>query len=118
MRILFLLISSFLFFTATVKSEVNVLTDGKTSYMVDEHNVVDNVGIDILHVIPTAQLVHIGYRANSDAPHRPFFVGRYIDRLNHLEVPSAIIINKFFIHPYQYFIPIGLRLIFPKHYFW
>lgn len=118
MRILFLLISSFLFFTSPVKSEVKILNAGSTSKWVDEQKLVDNVGIYDLHVIPTAQLARLGHRANSDAPHRPFFVGRYVDRLTHLEVPSSIIINKIFIRPYQYFIPIGLRLIFPKHYFW
>jgi len=118
MRIFLLLIASCLFFTAPASSGTVLPHDAKHDQFSAAQQVINHLQSDELNVVPTAHIMHVGQNLKNDAPQRPYAFGKYIHVSFDDDSNDPFIDRVLFVRPYHFPIPIGLKLLFPKHYFW
>ncbi len=117
MKILLLLISSCIFFIGPVKSGCVVEHVNIGINIHQDRNAVNDLAADHLYIIPTAHILYTAVQADNNTLQRQLSTGKYFTFSIAVSF-LPIVINKNFTERSSYYKKIGLKLIFPKHYFW
>jgi hypothetical protein len=118
MRLLlqFILLSSFFF--APFKSKAGGVTNAEATQLKD----CKTAKTAIIHYLVsddhTAVISNTGQRNISNTRYRPFSYAHFYSTDCFIKKTTPLPGTKYFVIPHLYCQSIGLKLIFPKHYFW
>ena len=63
-------------------------------------------------------IINSNHCNSSSTQSRPYSFGNFISSVDFQTQAQFFYEEKLFVHPYQYCKRIGLKLVFPEHYFW
>jgi hypothetical protein len=63
-------------------------------------------------------IINSNHRNSSSTQSRPYTFGNFISPVDFQKQSEFFYEEELFVHPYSYCKRIGLKLVFPEHYFW